>query len=171
MQDDEQSFRVREKYQTLQRVYESRIDHITASVRQVYQSIKSDELGLTMQALGPGMEPYFKAHMAEVVEEGLSNEREAFLNRLAANTASLQTALGESHRKVFELEQALSSSQQGEANASRSLQALRQHAQALENTSAGALSSANAKVFSFSILGRVIHTSMWSSIFSPVSSF
>ena len=147
MQDgDQQSLQAREKYQTLQRVYEARLDHLTASVRQVYQSIKSDEIGLTMQNIGQGMEPYFKARMAEVVEVGLSDEREAFLNRLAADMATLQHELGESNRKVHDLDQSLSAAKRGELHASRSLEELRRQAEALEQKSAAALNAATFKV-------------------------
>lgn len=92
----------KEKYQSLQRIYEARLDHLTSSVRKVYQSIKEDEIAITVQNT-PGMEKYFKSHMNELVETELYEEREEFVNRLADKISNDSIDMKKINRKNNEL--------------------------------------------------------------------
>jgi DNA repair exonuclease SbcCD ATPase subunit len=134
----------KEKYQALQRIYEARLDHLTASVRKVYQSIKADEVGLAVQN-APGMETFFKAHVSEMVETELSEERESFLNRLADKISSDQVELAASQRRVRELESLVESLSERENMANSTVESLRNHVHSIESNSVAALREATLK--------------------------
>ena len=77
--DGEELFR--ERYNALRGVYEQRLEHLTASVRKIYQAVTADEVGMAMQT-DPTSNGFFKAHLSELVENELGAEREEFVHRL-----------------------------------------------------------------------------------------
>ena len=55
------------RYDALRRVYEERLDHLTTSVRKVYLTLRSDEVGLALKE-SPGMGGLYRAHLEEIGE-------------------------------------------------------------------------------------------------------
>ncbi len=82
---------VKEKFNTLRRTYEDRLDSITASVRRVYQSIEADEVGLALRQAPEGA--HYRHYTCEVVEAGLAREREEFVQRLADKLSAMAQEL------------------------------------------------------------------------------
>lgn len=79
----------RARYATLKRVYESRLASLAETVRGLAQRIEQDELAAALQD-DPATRPFASQHAHDLLVEGLSSEREAFVETLAHNLAAAE---------------------------------------------------------------------------------
>ena len=148
--DGEEVFR--ERYNALRNVYEQRLEHLTASVRKIYQAVKADEVGMAMQT-DPTSSGFFKAHLSEVVENELGAEREEFVHRLVNHVSVLeascrkyQAELGEQTRRAQHLESESAGRAAQEKVREEALAELKRHALNLQSQSQTAIQEAQQKV-------------------------
>ena len=127
----------RERFEALRQVYESRIDSLTSSVRKVYLSLKSDEVGLAIRE-SPGLEGHYRDHLEEIVESELAQEREEFVRRLAGSVSQFQA-------RIVELERHSGATAHQLSRSEAALASLQQQSAAREAASAAALREAATK--------------------------
>lgn len=92
----------RTKYETLKRVYEGRITSLADTVRHLAKSVAEDEVTAALKE-DPLTSSFASLHAVSLVEDGLSQEREAFISELADSIATAEVIAGQRRAELASL--------------------------------------------------------------------